>query len=118
MRLLVYLLLFVSIPALSTAQQPNVADWSVTAHDLYEKCTSANDMIAHACGEYLLGVLDGVIGTLPANAQIVCPPDAVSFFQLETAYINWAKANPDILHQSRLRGAAGALSMAYPCPKK
>jgi hypothetical protein len=72
-------------------------------------------MIAHACGEYLLGVLDAAIGVMPANAQLFCPPGSLSFFQLETAYMKWAEANPDLLHQSRIRSAAGALSAAFPC---
>jgi hypothetical protein len=109
-----FLILFASI-ARAVAEQPNVADWSVSGQDLYAKCTSANDMIAHACGEYLLGVLDAAIGVMPANAQLFCPPSSLSFFQLETAYIKWAKANPDLLNQSRIRAAAGALSAAFPC---
>jgi hypothetical protein len=108
------LIVLVSIPELAT-EQPNVADWSVTGQDLYAKCTSANDMVAHACGEYLLGVLDAAIGVLPSNTQIFCPPASLSFFQLETAYIKWAKANLDLLPQSRIRSAAGALSAAFPC---
>ena len=108
------LILLVSLSKIA-AEQPNIADWSVTGQDLYAKCTSANDMVAHACGEYLLGVLDVAIGVLPANAQIFCPPTSLSFFQLDTAYIKWAKANPDLLRQSRIRSASGALSAAFPC---
>jgi hypothetical protein len=61
-------------------EQPSVADWSVTGQDLYVKCVSANDMIAHACGEYLLGFLDASIASTPANAQLFCPPSSLSFF--------------------------------------
>jgi hypothetical protein len=97
--------------------RPDIASWSTTGKDLYEKCSSANGTIAHACGEYLLGFLTGVIMATPVNAQIFCPPTNLSFFQLETAYIKWAKANPELLGRTLSMAAAGALSDAFPCPK-
>lgn len=115
MRLVATLLILLSAIPSATAEQADIADWSVTGADLYAKCTSANDMVAHACGEYLLGFLYASIAAMPANAQLFCPPSNLSFFMLETAYIKWAKANPDLLKQSRLRAAAGALSAAFPC---
>ena len=79
---------------------------------------SVNNAIAHACSEYLLGVLDGVVAATPSNAQVFCPPDHISFFQLETVYINWAKANPNLLDRARLLDAAAALAAAFPCKTK
>jgi hypothetical protein len=75
-------------------------------------------MIAHACGEYLLGLLDGVVMSMPGNAQLVCPSQALSFFQLEEAYLKWAKANPELLDRSRGTAAASELSAAFPCRKR
>ena len=100
------------------AQSADIAQWSATGGDLYEKCASPDGTIAHACGEYLLGLVDGAIMSMPAGAQLFCPPAKFSFFQLEAAYISWAKANPDLLGRSRGMAAAGALSAAFPCPKR
>jgi hypothetical protein len=99
------------------SSRPNIASWSTTGKDLYEKCSSANGTVAHACGEYLLGFLTGVVMATPANAQIFCPPANLSFFRLETAYIKWAKANPELLGRTLSMAAAGALSDAFPCSK-
>ena len=114
---MVPIVLLISVGFGFAAGRPDVASWSETGSDLYDKCSSANGTVAHACGEYLLGVLDGVITATPAKAQIFCPPDNLSFFQLETVYINWAKANPDLLGRARVLAAAGALSAAFPCSK-
>jgi hypothetical protein len=101
----------------ASAQRPDVAGWAATGRDLYGKCASAEATVAHACGEFLLGVLDGVVIATPKDAQVFCPPDHLSFFQLEAAYVNWAKANPDLLGRERAVAAAGALSAAFPCHK-
>jgi hypothetical protein len=106
-----------SIVPSSAEQQSVEAEWSDTGQDLLEKCASQQTVIAHTCGEYLLGFLDGVVAATPANEQVLCPFDRVSSSQLETAYINWAKANPDQLGRARMLAAAGALSAAFPCPK-
>jgi hypothetical protein len=99
------------------AERPDTASWATTGADLYKKCSSADGTVAHACSEYLLGFLTGVIMATPANAQVFCPPANLSYFELEMAYINWAKANPDLLGRSPSITAAGALSTAFPCQK-
>jgi hypothetical protein len=101
----------------TAARSAEIAQWSTTGKDLYEKCASAEGTVSHACGEYLLGVMEGVLAATPASAQVFCPPASVSFFQLETLYINWAKANPDLLGRAPVLAAAGALSAAFPCSK-
>jgi Rap1a immunity proteins len=107
---------FASLPLF--AQPADIAPWSATGRDLYEKCVSPDETVAHACGEYLLGLLDGVVMSMPTDAQLVCPPRSLSFFQLEVAYLNWGKANPELLDRSRGIAAAAALSAAFPCPKR
>jgi hypothetical protein len=99
------------------AQRPDVAPWSANGKDLYEKCSSTNGSVAHACGEYLLGILDGVIIAMPSNAQVVCPPSNISFLQLETIYTEWAKTHPDFFDKGREMAAVAALSTAFPCRK-
>jgi hypothetical protein len=99
------------------ATRPDIASWSATGNDLYEKCTSANSAVAHACAEYLLGLMTGIVISTPANAQIICPPSSVSFFQLELAYINWAKAHPELLSREPSLPAAAALRAVFPCSK-
>ena len=105
----------VARPLCAEPQSVSTAGWSTTGRDLYEKCASADGTIAHACGEYLLGLLDGVAMAMPADAQLVCPPHSFSFFQLETAYLDWAKANPALLDRGRGIDAAAALAAAFPC---
>jgi hypothetical protein len=97
------------------AQAGDIAGWSNNGRDLYAKCASDSGTIAHACGEYLLGFMAAAQMALPANAQLICPPPEISFFQLEEAYIVWAKANPDLLGRSPGKSAAAALSAAFPC---
>jgi hypothetical protein len=97
-------------------QSAEIAEWSGTGRDPYEKCASSDQMVAHACGEYLLGLLDGVVISMPPNAQLVCPSANLSFLQLETAYLNWAKANADLLGKDRGISAASALAATFPCP--
>lgn len=104
-----------SLSAFHMASGREAASWSTDGRDLLEKCTSSNDVVVHACGEYLLGVMDGVIAALPADSQLICPPASISFFNLESAFSNWAQRNPNLLSQSRLRAAVSALSTTFPC---
>jgi Rap1a immunity proteins len=97
----------------ASAQQ--TAGWPTTGRDLYAQCASENLAIAHACTEFLLGFMYGVVGALPANRQILCPPSTLSFMQMETLYINWAKANPTLLNHQAPWAAGAALSAAFPC---
>lgn len=101
--------------ASSSASARDIAGWPSNGRDLYVKCASADGTVAHACAEYLLGFMTGVQMALPASAQIMCPPSQISFFQLETAYINWAKSNADLLQRSPGMSAAAALTAAFPC---
>jgi len=117
MRPFVFALIILFPTTSAFAQQSKVIDWSTSGRDLYQKCASADYATHHACAEYMLGILDGVVAALPANAQLFCPPKSLSFFQLENAYIVWAKANNDLLGRDRMSAATAALVSAFPCGK-
>ena len=62
-----------SFSSIGIALPADLAKWSTTGYDLHEKCASSDSAVAHACGEYLLGLLDGAIMSMPADAQFFCP---------------------------------------------
>jgi hypothetical protein len=93
------------------------AGWPTTGRDLYSQCASVNAAVAHACVEFLLGYMSGVGEALPANNQLFCPPPTLSFFQMETLYLTWAKANLDLLDRQAPQDAGAALLAAFPCHK-
>jgi hypothetical protein len=100
------------------AQVPGVpALAEITGKDLYEQCNSPATTAILACGEYLRGLLDGVIIAQPGSPQLLCPSPtlALSFRQLQTIYVNWAKANPDHLTSAVEIAAVSALLDAFPC---
>jgi len=100
---------------IATAQ--DAAEWPNTGRDLYTQCASPNRALAHACAEFLLGLMYGAIGTLSVKDQIFCPPQKLSFLQMETLYLTWAKVNPELLDHQAPWAASAALSAAFPCPK-
>jgi len=52
---------------IATAQ--DAAEWPNTGRDLYTQCASPNRALAHACAEFLLGLMYGAIGTLSSKIR-------------------------------------------------
>ena len=113
-----YLAIYTTPVAAADAPASSIVEWPASGRDLYEKCASSDEAVIHACGEYLLGFLDGTVMALPTNAQIACPPSNLSFFRLEPAYLAWAKVHPELLNRPRGISAASALAAEFPCPKR
>jgi hypothetical protein len=104
-------------PVAANAQQAEIGYWSRTGVELLEKCNSTDSKIVHACGEYMRGILDGVVIVALPNGKVFCPADASTYAQLEQVYIDWAKANPEKLVARIEYAASWALAAAYPCPQ-
>lgn len=83
-----------------------------SGNKLKENCESAQGTYRNAlCMGYIIGVAD-------ANATSICSPLGVTKGQYESIVKKYLNDNPALLHKDADILVMGALSLAFPCPRK
>ncbi len=89
-----------------------------TGYDLYNECTSVNNLDTASCLGYLRGALDGAM-FYASLSQPPCPSGVIKAGQLQLIFLRWARENPQFLGRNSLLVAMASFADAFPCkPEK
>ncbi|MGA7326833.1 MAG: Rap1a/Tai family immunity protein [Rhodomicrobium sp.] len=119
-----FLLFLVSCPPASA---------EVTAGQLYEFCTSTDEMVKLGCGYFILGAVGGIrlgdSASLGPDGKLVerspthfCMPDGVSGPKMVSVFLKLSKLDfmkfPEDTKLSAIVFVDALMHIAYPCSKK
>lgn len=104
----------------------------LTAGQLYEYCTSTDEMVKLGCGYFILGAVEGInLGdgmVLKPNGTFVersrshfCLPDEWSGPEMVSVFIKWSKLDfmkfPEDTKLPAITWVGAVMHRAYPCKK-
>jgi hypothetical protein len=114
----------IAVIATIWAGVPGVVSAEDASNDIQEllfDCESADSLDFGIC----IGVMKGVSGVADLNCEALrkgaradiwaAETDDVTFGAMKQAFINWAKANPDMWSYDGSWGATVAISNTFPC---